>query len=157
MAGSPSYYVLNGVQTNVPAGTANVVFVGNGGTDHAEVYGSGNDTANITPTVVTDAGSGYTVELDNVAVANVHSSGANSTATFTLGAGDTFVGRYDYSQMVQPQNAYYLGAVGFAQSTGNAVAGSNSAAWMETAPTSTSDSLTGTPTSSHASGAGVQQ
>ena len=156
VAGSPSQYTLNGVTTTVPADIPNVVFVGNGGTDHAEVYGSGNDTATLTPTVVTDigSGSGYTVELDNVAVANVHSSGANSTATFTLGAGDTFVGRYDYSEMVQPQNAYYLGAVGFAQTTGNALVGSNSEAWMETAPTSTSDSMTGTPTSSTIQGPG---
>ena len=94
------------------------------------------------------------MDAPNSAVVYANSSGANSTATFTLGAGDVFVGRYDYSEMVQARNAYYLSADGFAHTTGNAVAGSGSQAWMETSPTSTTDTMTGTPTSASIQGTG---
>ena len=52
-------------------------------------------------------------------------------------AGDVFVGRYDYRQTISTSGNYDNNAIGFANTTGNAVAGSGSQAYMAVALTGT--------------------
>jgi len=143
---------LNNVQLAVNAASvAAINFAGGGGGDHATLSGLDNDTAVLTPTDARLTGSGYTVDAPNCTVVSAFSSGAGSNVTFTLEGGDTYVGRYDYSEAASSLNKFYNFAIGFHTAVGNAVAGSGSKAFMAVNPNN-ADTLNATPTSATIAG-----
>ena len=139
---------LNGIAYAVDTASISTIhYLTGGGPDVVSLYGLGGDSATLTPTTaqLVGAGGAYTVTATNCGDVNLFSSGSTSSATFTLGAGDVFIGRYDYSQTISANGSYDNNAIGFANTTGNAVAGSGSQAWMAVNPTG-ANTLTATTT-----------